>query len=285
MQPKSLNGFLNETNKLATEVKRKLILRKPSKSAIGRHLVATNDNWSSIELTDADVRRDVPSNSSYFQVSIIGIEDSIYNHKFVLSMGKSGFAKKQRTINPEIIYVSGGIVDLPNLHSRLRELGFGDEYIKRDGKNYVLRKPIIIAPSATLVISGENVAEFRMSQDRGAYIVNAGSLYIVDTHVVGWNEKSQQTATADYSKKYDFRPFILAWSRSDSHFAGNLFEALGYNNAKAYGFSFSSGPKELTEFYPEKVKRPSGRVVNNSFKNMYYGFYSFEAKLCSCGGQ
>jgi poly(beta-D-mannuronate) C5 epimerase len=73
-----------------------------------------------------------------------------------------------------------------------------------------------------------------------------------------------------------FRPFIVSWSGSTTEIAGSHLLALGYQAPKAFGLSFTAGPYNLTK-HQEKDVRPTAQLVDNTFENFEYGFYSYEA--------
>jgi poly(beta-D-mannuronate) C5 epimerase len=58
--------------------------------------------------------------------------------------------------------------------------------------------------------------------------------------------------------------------------AGSLLTALGYENSKSFGLSYSSGPIRVSELRDQA--RATGYVVDNVFRNSHFGFYSYEAE-------
>src|SRR3546814_20603445 len=73
---------------------------------------------------------------------------------------------------------------------------------------YIARLPIDVRPGATLHID-DSVTDFRLSLDRGAFLVNEGKLFITGSRVRGWNEAKR--APSVFKDKHDFRPFIVSW--------------------------------------------------------------------------
>ncbi|MCP5972555.1 hypothetical protein NL361_27345, partial [Klebsiella pneumoniae] len=90
-----------------------------------------------------------------------------------------------------------------------------------------------------LVISGADTDELKLSVEDGAYIVNAGTLYTVDTRLTGWSMQKNAPELMQ-EKAPTFRPFIATWSRSVTNMANTEFLAMGYNNSKSYGLTISS---------------------------------------------
>jgi hypothetical protein len=58
--------------------------------------------------------------------------------------------------------------------------------------------------------------------------------------------------------------------------ASSVLSALGYDNAKSFGLSYSSGPERVAELRDQE--RPVGTVVDNVFRNSYFGVHSYEAQ-------
>lgn len=255
----------------------KEILEQPLPSTIGRTVPPFDAKALQVDENRSTLAARVPANTD-FLVSPISYEHSTYQQKFYTAMGASGFFERQKQFAPDMLILERGVADISGLYLALRAQGLGDDYMKKDGRVYTLRKPILVSPEATLVISGADVNELRLSSDKGAYIVNAGNLYVQDTRVTGWLESKNKEDVAGLPDKYRFRPFITSWSRSHTFMGGSVFSALGYADAKAYGISITSGPKDVVQFKPDSIEAPDGVIAENSFRNIYYGFYSYEAE-------
>jgi parallel beta-helix repeat protein len=180
------------------------------------------------------------------------------------------------SITPRFIFVRSGVSSMGQL---LQTVGhFNPELISEQDGNILLRAPLVIGPDATLVISGEEFKELRLSQQKSAFIINAGKIYFSDVEVTGFDEVRNTAATMPVGDPgIKFRPFILSWSASQTFAANSKFEALGYSAGSAYGFSLSSGPDDEI-FEAAKPAAPTGLIVDSSFENLYYGFYAFEAE-------
>jgi len=253
------------------------LLTPPMPSVIGRQVPPFDAKALQVNENRATLAARVPANTD-FLVSPISYEHSTFQQKFYTAMGASGFFARQQQFAPDMLVLERGVADISGLYLALRAQGVGDDYIKKEGRIYTLRRPLLISPNATLVISGADVNELRLSSDRGAYVVNAGNLYVQDTRVTGWDEAKQKEDHAELIDKFRFRPFITSWSRSHTYMGGSVFSSLGYADAKAYGISLTSGPKDLVQFKPDSIEAPDGVIAENSFRNIYYGFYSYEAE-------
>ncbi|GEM_PF-5695838 len=211
-------------------------------------------------------------------------ENSFFiNTKFKIAIAYSDNNFESGNVSPEVLYLSSGTTTLPLLYDSLKSKGL-DGYITRQGTEYTLHNGLLIGPNATLVIDGAEVSKFYQSKQASAILVNAGKLYVTGTSVIGWDLKKNKPAYAENKDRYDFRPFVASWSRSHTYLAGNEFIAIGYSNHKSYGISLSAGPEKLQQSTITEPQRPDGIIVDNSFDNVYYGFYSYEADNVSLIG-
>ncbi|MHA7774459.1 right-handed parallel beta-helix repeat-containing protein [Roseibium sp. M-1] len=182
--------------------------------------------------------------------------------------------KRQGTINPIFLYLTEGVFTA----EKLLYLSVSGRFrtVDRVEDGFIFRAPIVVGPNATLVLSGQEAKAFYLSQSYGSFIVNAGKLFVVDTTLGAYDEDKQDFAFSDYNNRKNFRPFILSWSNSETYIGGSRVVGLGYSAGKSYGLSLSSGPKDSID-EKRKDRRPFGIVADNSFDNMLYGFYSYEA--------
>jgi mannuronan 5-epimerase len=118
------------------------------------------------------------------------------------------WAMRQSSL-PKVIFISGYMTP----RDLKRELP--PEYFDEPEKDvFVARLPIDIRPGATLHI-GEDVKDFRLSFDRGAFLVNEGKLFIMGSRLEGWNEAKR--GPSEYKDKHEFRPFIVSWAGSETY--------------------------------------------------------------------
>lgn len=250
-----------------------LIAMDVGESPLGRSIPVPDTGKLNASYLDVKARIPVAQPGS---VKRLLAAESVFNSKFVAAAGYSNYILSQQSYLPQIIYVESGVVDLPAIYDQLLLEGEKDFIIKH-GRDYILRKPIVVGPKATLVISGADVDDLKLSEEGGAYIANAGHLFIVDTKVTAWSEKESKPSWRTYDQKKIFRPYITSWSESKTYMATTIFTALGYSNSKSYGISLSSGPKEYIRYRYDRLARPEAVIVDNSFDNLLYGFYSYEA--------
>jgi poly(beta-D-mannuronate) C5 epimerase len=176
---------------------------------------------------------------------------------------------------PRYIAIEKGVVTLGALMRDLPEVTTRNLLVENKDA-LLIRVPIIVLPGATLLMSGTEFAQYRLGARSGAFIAVAGKLVVQDTEVIGFDEQENAPAVASDATKEVFRPFITAWGGSDLQLSGSRFAMLGYASSKAFGLTQSSGAA-IQSLYALVDNRPGGNIVDNSFENLRYGYYSYEA--------
>lgn len=180
----------------------------------------------------------------------------------------------QGRIQPLAIHIRSGVHNFKDLAARLQDEG----YLSATKAGYLLRLPIALYPESALIIEDLD-RPVLLSQDKGAFIASAGNLFIRNSKIIGWNETKNKPATLNKDFE-NFRPFITTWDGSALYIADSRIENLGYAASKSYGISVSSNDVVQEEFFDDfgDLPLPTGWIVNSTFKNMYFGFYSYEAE-------
>jgi len=249
-----------------------LTVKKGTPSNLGK--IIAKDNLSEKLVYDSDMIRTLIPLENNAEVEISYYENSVLNSKFSGVFGNAGFVQQQQTSAPIAIKIENGVTDIPAIYDALKSKGY-DDYMQRDGDVYTLNRPLVINDGATVTL--QNIT-LNMSQESGAYIANAGELYISDAVMSGWNTSTNQLAYATYKDKRKFRPFLTAWSRSKTYIGASELNALGYGNGKSYGISYSAGPNRWFKHGNQNnLHRPTGIMADNSIYNAMYGYYSYEA--------
>ena len=169
---------------------------------------------------------------------------------------------------PKVIFIAGGYVTPRDLARSLPK-----QYFEESEKGiFVARLPIDIRPGATLHI-GEDVKDFRLSLDRGAFLVNEGMLFLTNSRLEAWNEAKR--APAVFEDEHKFRPFLISWAASQTYIVDSIVAHLGFAATKAYGVSISQFSPKLEPVF--KRARPTGWLLNSEFYDNWYGFYCYEA--------
>ncbi len=180
------------------------------------------------------------------------------------------------TTVPRIIFVTRGVVTISELIAQVRATD--PDAITLDGDAVTLNVPLAINDGASLIVSNLEIKSLKLNTKAGAFIVNSGKIFFDGVSVSSVDVTTGQPSYVyDHEKGIFFRPFILSWSGSETFAADSRFVALGYAGGRTYGMSLSSGS---TDTVARKVQAaaPTGYFINNSFENLYYGFYAFEAK-------
>jgi poly(beta-D-mannuronate) C5 epimerase len=183
--------------------------------------------------------------------------------------------RHQGLSSPRVIVVQSGVATLGMVARQLQGTDARD-LIEYGADAVTVRAPIFVAPGATLILSRLDSPVYRLSADAGAFIVNAGNVHILDAEVVGINEASGQPLWSDADTSTKFRPFLLTWGDGRMNVASSTLVALGYDNAKSFGLSYSAGPERVAELRDQA--RPTGVVVDSVFHNFHFGFHSYEAE-------
>jgi len=176
---------------------------------------------------------------------------------------------RRQTSMPQVIFISGGYVTARDLAKALPKQYFAET---APGV-FVARLPIDVMPGATLHID-KDVKDFRLSLDRGAFLVNEGDLFITRSRLEGWNEAKNEPSIFEDEK--DFRPYITSWGGSRTFIIHSTVAHLGYAASKAYGISVSQFSPSLAPIL--KRKPPTGWLLNSEFFDNWYGFYCYEAE-------
>lgn len=171
---------------------------------------------------------------------------------------------------PHAIYIEDGYVTAQDIAKALPDSQFAEQ----EAGVYLARLPIVVKQGAALHID-DSTRELRLSQERGAFMVNDGLLFITGTRITAWNEASAGPAPSSADGKA-FRPFLVSWGGSELYISGSVLTSLGYANSKSYGVS-------ITQYTPNmharlQRKEPTGWLIDSEFVDHWYGFYCYEAE-------
>jgi len=174
----------------------------------------------------------------------------------------------RQTRNPVAILVERGVITPRELAKVVPK-----EHFEETAPGvYVLRLPLVVGEKAAFHIDGK-VKEFRLSQERGAFLSNDGKLFITGTRVLAWRERDGKPAA--FRRANEFRPFVVSWGGGELYIADSHVAHLGYAASKAYGVSISQySPNQDAVL---KRPRPTGWILHSEFVDNWYGFYCYEA--------
>ncbi|MCQ2999428.1 mannuronan 5-epimerase AlgG [Pseudomonas syringae] len=170
---------------------------------------------------------------------------------------------------PQAIIIEDGYVTVQDLAKKVPK-----QYLSEVSPGtYVARLPILVKATG-IFEANKKTKELRLSQEKGAFLVVEGKLFMSDTQMNGWREKDNTPST--FRKPDEFRPFLLSWGGSEVYIINTKMASLGYDQSKSYGVSIS-------QYTPNMVKEmnkpdPTGWIVGSEFSDMWYGFYCYETK-------
>ena len=168
---------------------------------------------------------------------------------------------------PQAIFVDDGYMNLKDLLGKVPK-----QYFSETSPGVFLAKlPIVVGRKGILEID-KKTQELRLSQQAGSFLINDGQLFVRDTRITGWNEKTNGPALFQSPK--EFRPFLLAWGGTETYVANSKMASFGYANSKSYGVSISQYTPNMAKVL--KRPEPTGWIVDSEFSDMWYGFYCYE---------
>jgi poly(beta-D-mannuronate) C5 epimerase len=174
----------------------------------------------------------------------------------------------RQTSNPRAILIESGVMTARDLAKAVPR-----EHFEETAPGvFVLRLPLVVGEKAAFHIDG-TVKEFRMSQERGAFLSNDGKLFVTGTRLLAWREADKGPAT--FRRKDEFRPFLISWGGSRVYITDSYVAHLGYAASKAYGVSISQYSPNQDAIL--KRARPTGWILHSEFVDNWYGFYCYEA--------
>ncbi|ARB27878.1 right-handed parallel beta-helix repeat-containing protein [Pseudomonas tolaasii] len=168
---------------------------------------------------------------------------------------------------PQAIFVDDGYMNLKDLLGKVPK-----QYLSETSPGVFLAKlPIVVGRKGILEID-KKTQELRLSQQAGSFLINDGQLFVRDTKITGWNEKTNGPALFQSPK--EFRPFLLAWGGTETYVANSKMASFGYANSKSYGVSISQYTPNMAKVL--KRPEPTGWIIDSEFSDMWYGFYCYE---------
>lgn len=178
------------------------------------------------------------------------------------------WAARQRSL-PKAIYIRGGYMTPSDIARQVPK-----QYFEEVSKGvFIARLPIDVRAESTLHID-DSVKDFRLSLDRGAFLMNQGKLFITGSQLRGWNEAKREPSYFVDGKQ--FRPFLLSWGGSQTYIVKSSVGHLGYAASKSYGVSISQFPPSIVKTMNKPV--PTGWLIDSEFHDNWYGFYCYEAE-------
>ena len=189
------------------------------------------------------------------------------------------WAKRQLS-SPKVIEIESGVATLDDIAAAVDSQHFE----KLASGTYIARLPIVVGHNATLLIDGSHSSanssdqdktypvELLLSQERGAFLINDGLFFALNSRLVGWSEQTNDNAY--FKEDAEFRPFFVSWGGSETYIANSAIESFGYFQSKSYGITFT----QYKEHDNMHRTAPKGWIIGSDFYDTYYGFYCYEAE-------
>jgi poly(beta-D-mannuronate) C5 epimerase len=188
---------------------------------------------------------------------------------------------------PRVIVLANGVYTLEQVESLI---SIPHVFKRINEKTFISYRPIYIAPTATLVIRDR---ELRLSLLHGSFVMSSGSIFIIDSMLTSWNEKTQNYGVREYlpdeemllyAKQFP-RPYLLGLSGSKIYAGNSIFRGLGHKGKNgSYGVSMSntnrlssSGISHTLSLKQDTKQNPSGWLIGNTFEKNFFGYYSKHA--------
>jgi len=233
----------------------------------------------SLDAAGMRARMPAPENDGMAHLAILGFSPFSLEAFKLSSAGEAAIHQVQISQNltwPRYIAIESGVVTLGKLLHDIPEAN-RRRLLVSEGDHLLIRVPIIVLPGATLLLTGAEFSQYRISANAGAFVAVAGTLVMQDAELIGFDEATGEPAQTGGKQGSRFRPFITAWGGSDLKIAGSRLAMLGYDSSKAFGLTQSSGAA-VQSLYSVGRDSPGGQIVDNSFENLRYGYYSYEAE-------
>ncbi|HET6519857.1 MAG TPA: NosD domain-containing protein [Geminicoccaceae bacterium] len=180
----------------------------------------------------------------------------------------AAFARRQGRDAAEVVVIEAGVYDLPGLAEALGE----PAVLARDGSVFTLRRPLVVGPDAALVVRGPGATWLRLDGAAGAFLVNAGDLFVHDSRITSWDEAlaGPSPPPPPGERRESFRPFVVAFGGSRTYVAASELAQLGYPAPESYGLTLSGeSPGGAADAPP-----PTGWIVDSRVRGNHYGLYA-----------
>lgn len=207
---------------------------------------------------------------------VTGLTKDRYFNKFFQGGGKLYRLVQQQQGVPLAIVVDSGQWRLAQLHAALAGHAGAME---REGSAYLLRLPLLIQAGAGLAVQkGETL---RLSRDRGAFLINLGTVHISQARLESWDETRKATALAAPADATGFQPFLLGWSGSLTVIRDSQVAGLGFAENLTHGLAFAAGPVGLDGL--ELPPPPRVHIAGSELTGLYSGIHATavpELRIC-----
>ncbi|WP_457563122.1 right-handed parallel beta-helix repeat-containing protein [Caminibacter pacificus] len=216
----------------------------------------------------------------YLKLSKINFLPRVNLYEFYKFYRKNNFSTK-------VLVLYNGVYSIDYLYKKINNPSI---LKKIDEKTYVLKRPLYISPTASLVV--DNKILLLETNPKPIFIMYHGNLYAKNSKFIAWdikynkfskrrNLKTNQILLAGVQKP---RPYFIGLAGSKTYFLNNLFKGLGFYSISATnGVSQIYFPRDFVtnEFnlytYLNSKGRPLGVYIGNTFTQNMIGYYSTDS--------
>ena len=193
---------------------------------------------------------------------------------------------KKHNLSRKVLVLYDGQYSLEYLYKKLHN----PRYIQKLSNNtYILKVPIYIAPTATLIIRDKNVK--LETVPKPVFIMYHGKLYVKDSDFTTWDLRTNSYAKREPIPKSQLlmiglqkpRPYFLGMSYSYTMMLNSKFRGLGFHDTIGpFGLAVIQSPspylkKRVLVDYLRHFKG-SGVFIGNEVYDSMMGFYTNNAK-------
>lgn len=154
---------------------------------------------------------------------------------------------------------------------------------------YIIKIPIYISPSASLVIDKKTI--LLETKPKPIFVMYHGKLYVNHSGIFAWDiDKNKIASRKNFFHeevlmigKQNPRPYILAMANSETVFLNSEFAGLGFHDSVAtFGISLARLPtqyfKRNSLVYWLRKYEPKGVFIGNTIHDNMMGFYTNNAR-------
>jgi poly(beta-D-mannuronate) C5 epimerase len=185
-----------------------------------------------------------------------------------------------------ILVLYNGVYNIEYLYKFLHNKNIIE---KVNTDTYIIKIPVYISPSASLVIDKKTI--LLEAKPKPVFVMYHGKLYINHSGIFAWDiDKNKIASRKDLSHeevlmvgKQNPRPYFSAMANSKTVFLNSEFAGLGFHDTVAtFGISLVRMPtryfKRSTLVYWLRKYKPHGILIGNTIHDNMMGFYTNNAQ-------
>ncbi len=187
-------------------------------------------------------------------------------------------------LSKKMIVLYNGIYSIKDIHKKFPYL-----VRKIAPKTYLLKAPLYIAKTASLVIQNKKI--LLETEPKPIFIMYHGNLFIDNSSITTYSDITKGFAKREYIKEEEIllvgkqkpRPYFLGLSNSNTLFLNSSFRGLGFHDSvSTFGIALAQLPTSILHVSNIlnflRLEKPQGTYVGNEIYDSMMGFYSANAK-------